>query len=319
VTGTVENENLGGNCMKMKKRILSMLLIGAVLLTTAGCGSKGKEESTITIYDGQFSEMRIIHYMVKLLVEENTDIQVLIKDEMSPVNCYNELIKGNCDLMNSYDGTLLTTFLGLDPSDVPEDTSLYDFVNSKSEEKEIRLLGKLGINNTYAVAVPQEIADEYNLDKTSDLIAVADNLVFGAEHDFFTEEGSAKYNPFVEFYGLQFKDAKQIDLSLKYSAVESGNIDVTVVYATDGLNRKAKLKVLEDDLAFFPEYNGALLVREDLFERMKDLAPNLEVVLRKLDGIFTQEDMIDLSYAVDIDGRTVEEVSEEYLKEKGML
>lgn len=304
--------------MKSTKRILSTLVALLLIFSMTACGGS-KKEDTITIYDGQFSEMRIIHNMVKLLVEENTDIKVDIKDEMAPVNCYNELLKGSCDIMNSYDGTVLTTFLGLDPSDVDADTTLYDFVNSECEEKEIRLLGKLGINNTYAVGVPQEIADKYNLNTISDLVPVADQLVFGGEHDFFTEEGSAKYNPFVEFYDLKFKEAKQIDMSLKYSAVESGNIDVTVVYATDGLNRKAKLKVLEDDRTFFPEYNGALLVREDLFERMKDSAPNLEEILRKMDGIFTQDDMVGLSYAVDVEQRTVEEVSKEYLQEKGLL
>lgn len=300
--------------MKATKRILAVAIAMLLLFSMTACGGSGKKD-TLTIYDGQFSEMRIIHHMVKLLVEEKTDMKVDIKDEMSPVNCYNELIDNGCDLMNSYDGTVLTTFLGLDPADVDEGTTLYDFVNSKCEEKDIQLLGKLGINNTYALAVPQEIAEQHNLNTISDLIPVAGELVFGAEHDFFTEEGSAKYNPFTEFYGLEFKEAKQIDLSLKYAAVESGNIDVTVVYATDGLNRKANLKVLEDDRAFFPEYNGALLVRNDLLEN----APELEEVLREMDGIFTQEDMVDLSYAVDIDGRTVEEVSREYLQQKGLL
>jgi len=305
--------------MRLMKRMLAMCLAVGLVVSMTGCGGGAKKTESITIYDGQFAEMQIIHQMVKYLVEANTDITVDIKDQMAPVNAYNELLKGSNDIMNSYDGTVLTTFLGLDPSDVPTDKTLYDYVNEQCEEKEIRLLGKLGINNTYAVAVPQKIADEYDLNTISDLVPVADKLVFGAEHDFFTEEGSAKYNPFVEFYGLKFQDAKQIDMSLKYSAVESGNIDCTVVYATDGQNKKAKLKVLEDDRTFFPEYNGALLVREDLFERFKDTAPDLEDVLRQMDGIFTQDDMIDLTYAVDVDLKSVEDVAKEYLVAKGLL
>jgi len=307
--------------MKRNRFIVGLLAL-LMIIPLAACGSK--DEETITIYEGQFSEMRIIHCMVKLLVEENTDVTVDIKEEMSPVNSYNEIVSGNADLMNCYDGTLLTTFLHLDPSDVPEGTTLYDFVNEQAlETSNVQLLGKLGINDTYTIAVPQSIADEYGLETISDLAAVADQLVFGAEHDFFTEEGSAKYNPFVEFYGLKFKDSKQIDLSLKYSAVKSGSIDVTVVYATDGLNREAGLKILEDDQSFFPEYNGALLVRADLFERLSDAAPNLEEVLDMMTGIFTDEDMVELTYQVDvpIDGetRTVEEVSKEYLQSKGLL
>jgi len=301
------------------KKIISLLLIGLLVISMTACGGK-EENNTIVVYDGQFSEMQIIHYMVKLLVEEKTDLTVEIKDEMAPVNLFSELTGGTSDLMNSYDGTLLTTYLHLDPSEVPEDTTLYDFVNEKGREMEgVMLLDKLGINNTYAIAVPQDIADEYSLNTISDLAAVADQLVFGAEHDFFTEEGSAKYNPFVEFYGLEFKEGKQIDINLKYSAVESGNIDVTVVYATDGLNRQAGLKILEDDRQFFPEYNGALLVKEDFFEKYKDSAPNLEEVLAMMANIFTDEDMVNLTYQVDVEGSSVADVSKEYLQEKGLI
>ncbi|MDR3170227.1 MAG: hypothetical protein LBU17_01220, partial [Treponema sp.] len=242
---------------------------------------------------------------------------------MAPVNSYHEMVKGTADLMNCYDGTLLTTFLHLDPSDVPGNISLYDFVNAEAAkaeaDKRVRLLEKLGINNTYAIAVPQKIADQYQLNRISDLIPVADQLVFGAEHDFFTEEGSAKYNPFVQFYGLHFKEARQIDINLKYSAVESGNINVTCAYATDGLNKKHQLKILADDRAFFPEYNGALLIRDDLFKRLQKTAPNLEEVLSRMAGIFTDEAMIALTYAVDVEGQKEVDVSREYLQKQGLL
>lgn len=299
------------------KKIFAMFL-SVLLLAASLAGCVGGVDA-IVIHDGQFSEMRIIHQMVKLLVEAHTDAKVEIKDEMSPVNCYNELLKGNGDLFNSYDGTLLTTFLHLDPSDVPTDMTLYDYANQQAADKGIRLLDKLGNNNTYVLAVPQAIADEYGLETVSDLVPVADQLIFGAEHEFFTEDGSAKYNPMVAFYGLNFKEAKQVDLSLKYSAIQNGNIDVTVVYATDGLNRQANLKMLTDDKGFFPEYNGALLVREDLFERFSDLAPNLEDVLNMMGGLFTNESMTELTYAVDIEGRTPHDVAKEFLTAQGLL
>lgn len=297
---------------------MSVIAIGALAFTLTACAGNSKD-AKIVIYDGQFSEMRIIHQMVKQLVESNTEVAVEIKDEMSPVNAYNEILKGSADLMNSYDGTLLTTYLHLDPSDVPKDTTLYEFANLKAKDKQVRLLDKLGINNTYAIAVPEAVAQKYHLSKISDLIPVADQLVFGAEHDFFTEEGSAKYNPFVKFYGLKFKEAKQIDISLKYATIENGKLDVMVVYATDGLNRKANLKVLEDDRQFFPEYNGALLVREDLFERLKTSAPDLETLLNQLGGVMTNEDMVSMTYDVDVSGKTPEEVAKAFLVQKGLL
>ena len=304
------------------KKVLICILAVALLLSAGACGQGGggdAVEDTIVIYDGQFSEMWLIHRMVKLLVEEHTGAKVEIRDEMSPPNSFNEIVRGNADLMNNYDGTLLTTFLHLDPDDVPEGMSLFDFVNERGAERGVMLLDKLGTNNTYIMATPEQTAARLNLRTTSDLIPVAGELVFGAEHDFFTEEGSAKFNPFVAFYGLNFKDVRQIDIALKYAAIDNGSIDVTVAYATDGRNRQADLRLLEDDLKFFPEYNGAVLVRTDLFDRLQDVAPNLKEVLNMLGGIFTDESMVALTYAVDIEERDVDVVAAEFLRSMGLI
>lgn len=181
------------------------------------------------------------------------------------------------------------------------------------------MLGKLGFNNTYAVAVPKALAEKYKLKNISDLEKIAPKLVFGAEHEFFTEEGSMKYNPFVKFYNLNFKDHKSVDVSLKYSAIEKGEYDVTEVFATDGLNKKANLVILKDDKHFFPEYNGAFLVREDTFEKFAKTAPDLRKVLSMLDGKISTEEMSELTYQVDVKGKTVDDVAIDFLKKKGIL
>ena len=128
-----------------------------------------------------------------------------------------------------------------------------------------------------------------------------------------------KFGPFTAFYGLNFRDVVSVDVSLKYAAAEKGSFDVTEVYATDGLNRKANLKVLEDDLSFFPDYNGALLVRVDTFERFADTAPNLEEVLNLLADQISNDDMVEMTYQVDVLGRTVDDVAHEFLVSRGLL
>lgn len=308
--------------MKTRARKLSALLAASALaLSLTACGgSSSAAPSELVIYDGQYSEMQLIHYMVKLLVEDQTDLTVSIKDQMAPVNGFNSVVSGDADLYNSYDGTLLTTFLHLDPADVPAGMSIYEFANQEgSAQKGVHLLDQLGLDNTYALAVPQTYAAEHGLETVSDLVPLSSQLTFGAEHDFFTVEGSMKYGPFTEFYGLEFKETVPVDISLKYSAIENGSFDATVVYTTDGLNRKADLKVLEDDRSFFPDYNGALMVRDDIFEKFAESAPNLEEVLAQLGGIFTNDIMTDLTYEVDVNGRSVAEVSQEFLTNQGLL
>ena len=303
------------------KKILACILAGTLAASTlTGCG--GSDGPTIELYDGINSEMQLIHKMVELVVEDKTDIEVNINDQMSAVNMFREMTREDpsCDIMNSYDGTVLTTFLKLDPSDVPEGSTLYDYAKQLvNEQYGVDMLDMLGINNTYCIAVPETIAEQYNLETISDLVPVAGELTFGAEHEFFTEEGTMKFTPFTEFYGLTFANTVPVDINLKYAAVENGNFDVTVVYTTDGLNRKAGLKVLEDDRNFFPEYNGALLVREGLYDEMAETAPELRDILNSLSGRFTNEIMTDLTYAVDVEGRSVEEVAREFLTELELL
>jgi glycine betaine/choline ABC-type transport system substrate-binding protein len=241
---------------------------------------------------------------------------------MSQVNNFKSLIGANhtCDLMCSYDGSLLTTFLHLDTKDVPQGMSIYDFTNEVAEKKYgIRHLKKLGFDNTYAIAVPEQLAAQYELRTVSDLQKVAGQLVFGAEHEFFTQEGSMKFGPFTKFYGLKFKDTKAVDVSLKYAGIMNGSFDVTEVYATDGLNRKARLKVLQDDRKFFPDYNGAFLVREDIFTRFAAAAPDLEQVLNLLAGQIKNEDMVEMTYQVDVEGKTVDTVAREFLRRRELL
>lgn len=293
---------------------VAAILLAFCLLLPFGRGGTGD----LMLYDGDYSETQLMHHMVKMLVEDRTDLTVTIQDQMSQVNNFNALTGSGhtCDLMISYDGTLLTTFFHQDVTDVPEGMSLYDYVNQVAQEEYgMRLLEKLGFDNTYAVAVPQAVADRYGLETVSDLIPIADQLTFGAEQGFFTREGSMKYYPFVEFYGLEFRDKISVDLGLKYTAIESGSFDVTVVYATDGLNRKVGLKILEDDKSFFPDYNGAFLVREDVLEQH----PELEGILNQLAGRIPTEQMAELTYQVDVVGRTVDDVAREFLVSQGLL
>ena len=269
---------------------VAAILLAICLLLPYGRGSSGD----LMLYDGAYSATQLTHHMVKMLVEDQTDLTVTIQDQMSQVNNFNALNGDShtCDLMISYDGTLLTTFFHQDVTDVPEGMSIYDYVNQVAQEEYgMRLLEKLGFDNTYAIAVPQAVADQYGLETISDLVPVADQLTFGAEQGFFTLEGSMKYGPFTEFYGLNFRNPVSVDLGLKYAAVENGSFDVTVVYATDGLNRKAGLKILEDDKSFFPDYNGAFLVREDVLEKY----PELEGILNQLAGESPTEQMAELT------------------------
>ena len=76
---------------------------------------------------------------------------------------------------------------------------------------------------------------------------------------------------------------------------------------------------LEDDKHFFPEYNGAFLVREDTFTKFAKSAPNLKKVLSMLDGKISTEEMSEMTYQVDVKGKSVDDVAIDFLKKKGLI
>lgn len=124
---------------------------------------------------------------------------------------------------------------------------MYNWVNATAEkEHSVMLTPKIGAENTYALAIHKDFAEKNNIKSISDLIPYAPKLVFGTEHEFFDIEGTMRYIPLCEHYGLTFKDSKSIDVALKYAAMDSGNMDVTMVYSTDGMNKKSDLFILKD-------------------------------------------------------------------------
>lgn len=304
----------------MKKGLALLIVLVLVIVSFAGCGEKSEVKDEIILLEGQFSEVDIMMQMTGILIEENTDLEVSFHDSMATVAAANALEAKEVDVAMGYDGTLLTTILGHDPSDVPEGEKLFDYTKALgAKERGLTLTEKFGFENTYALAIKKELAEEHNIEAISDLQPYTKDLVFGAEHEFFDEEGTMRFNPFNAYYELEWKDSKSIDIGLKYAAMDSGNIDVTMVYSTDGLNKKSELVILKDDLSFFPEYYGSHMVRDTIFEEFAESAPNLEEVLLMLEGQISNEEMIEMNYQADAEGKDPYDIAKAFLEKKGLI
>ena len=291
-----------------------LMLVFVSLLLLVGCGSK-EDDNSIKVVDGDYAEMNLSAQMAKMLIEEYTEHEVKILPHMAYTLSFEELKKGNVDILSSYDGSLLSTFLHIDPSEVPEDMTLYDFANQEAKKVNVKMTEKWGHQNTFVIATTQETADKYNLETISDLRPIANELNFAAEHSFFEEEGTVRFKPFTEFYDLDFKKGSSIDIGLKFTGLESGSMDVSYVNGSDGLNRKFGLKLLEDDMKFFPEYYAVYFLRTDLEEDY----PGAEAALNKIAGVFTLEKMIEMNYQVDEKDRSAEDVMREFLINEGLI
>lgn len=103
----------------------------------------------------------------------------------------------------------------------------------------------------------------------------------------------------------------ELDISLLYDSLRTGDIDVACGSALDSRVASLGLRVIADDRHFFPNYDSAVLARQQLFQRIPALRPLIE----KLSGAITTETMRKLVSRVEQNGLTNEAVSREFLRE----
>lgn len=293
------------------KKIFALILVVLMVAIFAGCN---KDEKKVVIASKPVTEQYILAEMLTILIEEHTDIKVEKKLGIGggTSNIHPAMLKGEIDIYPEYTGTGWLFVLKEELIANPDE--LYAAVRDRYEEEfGILWLDIYGFNDTYALAVKNEIAKKYNLNTYDDLEKVSNQLTFGAEYDFFEREDG--YNGLKDTYGLKFKDTKEIDIGLKYEAIGNGQVDVINAFSTDGLLKEYDLKVLEDNKNFFPPYQAATLVREETLEKY----PELRAVLDKLAGKISEDEMILMNFYVDKEKQDPQEVARDFLKEKGLI
>ena len=170
-----------------------------------------------------------------------------------------------------------------------------------------------GFNNTYGLVVRKPIADQYNIKTYSDLRDHAQDLTFGAEYDFFERKDG--YDALCKAYNMRFGKTMDMDIGLKYKALSENQIDVMVVFTTDGQLADANAVVLKDDKHFFPSYRCGNVVRTEVL----NAHPELKKVFKKLTGKISDADMVKMNNEVDVKKKEPRDVARAFLKEKGLL
>ena len=294
--------------------LLFLSLATTLILLVSACGSSPSSTAKpIVIGSKPFTEGVVLSELAAQLIEGNTQLKVERKFNLGgTIVAFNALKNGDLDLYPEYTGTGLMAILK-QPA-VADADKAYGIVQKEfNSQFKIKWLKPLGFNNTYAMAVPEELASQNNLKNTSDLAKIVDKLIFGAEQDFFGRADG--YDGFTQAYGFKFKNVKQMEIGLKYKAVANKEVNVINAFSTDGLLITHKLRVLADDKKFFPPYYGAFLVRMSTLEKQ----PQLEAVLDKLAGKITDSEMQKLNYEVDQEKKDPAAVVKAFLKAKGLV
>lgn len=299
----------------MKKLVALVLVLMFSMSIVAGCGGSAKSEKpTIRVGSKEFTEQVILGNIVSLLLEANgypVDRKLGLGGTM--VNA-KALENGEIDVYVEYTGTSLLTILKRDL--ITDGDEVYKVVKQDYKDKyNLIYLDRLGFNNTYTLTMKKSKADELGIHKISDLVGKAQDLRFGTDQEFITRPDG--YPALSKHYGFQFDESKvkAMDAGLVYQAVDSGEVDIIMGFATDGRIPKLGLINLEDDKQFFPVYDAAPVVRGEVLEANPEIAD----ILNKLAGKLPDAKMAALNAAVDIEGEEPEDVARKFLEEEGLI
>ena len=274
------------------------------LLIAGLCGSWTASTQTrpIAIGSKNFTESYLLAEMMAQVLEERGFEVRRLSGLGGTLVAFQALQSGEIDAYPEYTGTLTQAIL---EAEVELDEAELD---ARLAPLGVELLPRLGFNNTYAIAVTGETASRFGLRRVSDLVSLP-QLRFGFSHEF--RDRADGWPGLQQRYGLP-QTSSSIGHGLAYLALLEGEIDVTDAYSTDGDLLRYDLRVLEDDLGFFPAYHAAPLVRDDLDAGVK-------AALSALTGRLDDEAMRALNAEVVVEERTFAQVARTFLLAQGIV
>ena len=225
---------------------------------------------------------------------------------------FQALLTGAVDVYPEYTGTGLLAILGEPPQGTASE--VFRRVSSVFRERwGVRWLPPLGFENTYAITLSRELAEQRGISSISDLARQGSDLVAGFSPDFLGREDGLP--GLRNAYGLELEQVRSLLQAVKYSALLSGSVDVIDAYATDGRLAEEEFVVLEDDRGFFPPYQAAALVGAEVQAEVPAVVP----VLTELSGLLDEALVRRLNRRIEMDGEPLEQVARQALLDLGLV
>ena len=257
----------------------------ALLLCLSACAPTTRD---LRVGSKRFTESRVLGE-IAVLVAEETGAKIEPRTEFGgTMLAWNALRAGAIDLYPDYTGTVINEILSGTPIQSAEE------LEQAFGEHGISSTDPLGFNNTYAIGLREERAAKLGIERVSDLRNHPD-LRFGFTNEFMNRADG--WPGLRESYALPQTDANGLDHDVAYRALESGALDVIDLYSTDAEIDYYGLRVLEDDLEYFPRYDAVFLYRTEL----RATHPGLVKALESLAGKIPREAMVAMNVRATLD------------------
>lgn len=290
----------------MKKYLISLVAVLFALSTMIVNVSANHDGEAIRIGSKDFTENLLVAEIYALALEaEGFEVERI--PAISSAIVHTAITNNEIDLYPEYTGTGLLIVLQLPMETDPE--KVFEIVKAEYDEQfSLTWLDYAQANDSQGLVISTAKADELGIVTISDLQIHAKDLRFASQGEFDMREDGI---PGLEsVYGkFDWASSTIYDNSLKYQVLMNDEADVTPAYTTEGQLVNTDLyTVLEDDQQFWPPYNLAPIVRNNVLEAH----PEIENILGEINEQLDTELMIELNAKVDVDGEEYLEVAQEY-------
>ncbi len=214
-----------------------------------------------------------------------------------------------------YASTALTSFFGLEPEEVPSEANeAWEKANEEFEKEDLTAFEPTPFASANAVGTLVKTAEKYELENVSDLEGVSEELtLYGSPECRQRIDCLAGLE---ELYGLKFKSFKPVDIGLRYTVLEKGQADLSIVFTTDPQlsAEKDKFVILKDDKEVFPAGNVIFVTEKSTAE---EAGPDYEKTILQVQEGLTLEVMQELDARVELEKQTPKEAAAAYLESAG--
>jgi osmoprotectant transport system substrate-binding protein len=216
-----------------------------------------------------------------------------------------------------YASTALTSFFGLEPEEVPSDaTEAWEKANAEFEKEGLEAFEPTPFASANAVGLLKSTAEKYDLKTVSDLEGVSEKLsLYGSPECRQRIDCLAGLE---KLYGLKFKEFKPVDISLRYTVLEKGQADLSILFTTDPqlAAEKEKFVILEDDKHVFPAGNILFVTSKKVAE---EAGPDYEKTILNVQKGLTLPVVQELDARVELEKETPKEAAAAYLEAAGYV
>ena len=216
-----------------------------------------------------------------------------------------------------YASTALTSFFGYEPEEVPADpNAAWKQANTEFQKKGLEAFPPTPFASANAVGTLKSTAEKYGLKNVSDLEGISEKLsIYGSPE---CRERIDCLAGLEKLYGLKFKEFKPVDISLRYTVLDKGQADLSILFTTDPqlAAEKNKYVILEDDKHVFRAGNVIFVTKQSVAEKA---GPDYEKTIVEVQKGLTLPVVQELDARVELEKQTPKEAAAAYLEAAGYV